>query len=342
MINKDIMDKKFFFGIVSFFAIATGGILIWQFWYSSVVPTIPTSPTCTQEAKICPDGSSVSRTGPNCAFAECPMSTSSVTIQPSIEISGWNVYTNQEYGLKFAYPKEWGDIQVGSPKTSGFYPLISSDKIIEKAWYHQSSGKLIFIRKGASCLLYGGAQFHEQTLIVLDQERGKKIILENSAKFTGNWDYCRKISAVNLSPKGKYAYVIILGWEDEEPRIIDIETGVNIIEGHNILFGEYTLYNNIVWSPDNSLLAIKSEFSNFSGEGLSGVFLSVYNKPEQLSPIFSLNNQDAFNYQVYDLHFINNNKLAFVVGKMEEGNLKEVKAKYEYDTQTKELKKLDQ
>lgn len=27
---------------------------------------------CTEEAKVCPDGSSVGRTGPDCAFAECP------------------------------------------------------------------------------------------------------------------------------------------------------------------------------------------------------------------------------------------------------------------------------
>jgi hypothetical protein len=27
---------------------------------------------CTQEAKICPNGSSVGRTGPNCEFAACP------------------------------------------------------------------------------------------------------------------------------------------------------------------------------------------------------------------------------------------------------------------------------
>jgi len=27
---------------------------------------------CTQEAKLCPDGSYVGRTGPNCEFAECP------------------------------------------------------------------------------------------------------------------------------------------------------------------------------------------------------------------------------------------------------------------------------
>ena len=30
---------------------------------------------CTEEAKMCPDGSSVGRTGPNCEFAKCPDST---------------------------------------------------------------------------------------------------------------------------------------------------------------------------------------------------------------------------------------------------------------------------
>jgi len=28
--------------------------------------------TCTKEAKICPDGSAVGRTGPNCEFGACP------------------------------------------------------------------------------------------------------------------------------------------------------------------------------------------------------------------------------------------------------------------------------
>lgn len=39
-----------------------------------VVPVVPVTPTaCTLEAKVCPDGSSVGRTGPNCAFADCPV-----------------------------------------------------------------------------------------------------------------------------------------------------------------------------------------------------------------------------------------------------------------------------
>ncbi|MCX6823557.1 MAG: DUF333 domain-containing protein [candidate division SR1 bacterium] len=35
-------------------------------------PAKITSKACTEEAKICPDGSTVGRTGPNCEFAPCP------------------------------------------------------------------------------------------------------------------------------------------------------------------------------------------------------------------------------------------------------------------------------
>ncbi len=35
---------------------------------------ISTPKACTMEAKICPDGSSVGRTGPNCEFTPCPPS----------------------------------------------------------------------------------------------------------------------------------------------------------------------------------------------------------------------------------------------------------------------------
>lgn len=36
----------------------------------STLPQVPVA--CTMEAKICPDGSSVGRSGPNCEFAPCP------------------------------------------------------------------------------------------------------------------------------------------------------------------------------------------------------------------------------------------------------------------------------
>jgi len=62
------MNKKLLFSVVAFIVITVVGILVWQFW-----PKSDTEPVvCTQEAKVCPDGSSVSRIGPNCEFAECP------------------------------------------------------------------------------------------------------------------------------------------------------------------------------------------------------------------------------------------------------------------------------
>ncbi|MEX1061926.1 MAG: thioredoxin family protein [Patescibacteria group bacterium] len=44
-------------------ALGGAGYWLWQ---------KPTSPACTQEAKLCPDGSYVGRVGPNCEFAACP------------------------------------------------------------------------------------------------------------------------------------------------------------------------------------------------------------------------------------------------------------------------------
>lgn len=52
---------------------------------------------CTQEAKICPDGSSVGRTGPNCEFTLCPEST---------PIAGWKTSTDNVQGITFQYPEK--------------------------------------------------------------------------------------------------------------------------------------------------------------------------------------------------------------------------------------------
>lgn len=46
-------------------------------------PTITNIKGCTQEAKICPDGTSVGRTGPNCEFAPCPSVFPTTSTVPS-------------------------------------------------------------------------------------------------------------------------------------------------------------------------------------------------------------------------------------------------------------------
>lgn len=51
---------------------------------------------CTMEAKLCPDGSYVGRSGPACMFAQCPAATST---------SGWKTFTDSAQGFTFQYPE---------------------------------------------------------------------------------------------------------------------------------------------------------------------------------------------------------------------------------------------
>ena len=57
------------------FAVGWAG---WKLWFS------PEPVACTEEAKICADGSAVGRTGPNCEFAPCPGETGTVTGRVSV------------------------------------------------------------------------------------------------------------------------------------------------------------------------------------------------------------------------------------------------------------------
>jgi len=58
--------------IVVLVAIVTsvGGYFVYQQFQTT--PTSLTQKACTQEAKLCPDGSAVGRSGPNCEFTPCP------------------------------------------------------------------------------------------------------------------------------------------------------------------------------------------------------------------------------------------------------------------------------
>ncbi len=64
------------------------------------LPATEESPImCTLDAKICPDGSSVGRTGPNCEFAPCPSDAASAISEDWITIS------NLSYS--FSYPPDF-------------------------------------------------------------------------------------------------------------------------------------------------------------------------------------------------------------------------------------------
>ncbi|KKS26228.1 MAG: hypothetical protein UU87_C0003G0148 [Parcubacteria group bacterium GW2011_GWA2_42_11] len=69
-----------------------------------------TQKACTMEAKICPDGSSVGRTGANCEFAACPsVSPQKIT---DIDCGAAEKYLDKDLGIAFCYPKMLADKQV--------------------------------------------------------------------------------------------------------------------------------------------------------------------------------------------------------------------------------------
>ncbi len=64
---------------------------IWQLNSQTINPV-----ACTMEAKLCPDGSAVGRTGPKCEFTPCPVVD---------ETKSWKTFTDTKQGISFKYPE---------------------------------------------------------------------------------------------------------------------------------------------------------------------------------------------------------------------------------------------
>lgn len=56
-----------------------GGYFFFGTKKTAEAPITEEAVACTMEVKVCPDGSSVGRTGPKCEFAACPTGTKPTT-----------------------------------------------------------------------------------------------------------------------------------------------------------------------------------------------------------------------------------------------------------------------
>lgn len=94
--NNISINKLFllsFGGVLALALLISTGVFFWQQQYTEPM-------ACTKEAKLCPDGSTVGRTAPNCEFAKCPEPS-------SVDTSTWKVYRNERYEFELKYPEEW-------------------------------------------------------------------------------------------------------------------------------------------------------------------------------------------------------------------------------------------
>jgi hypothetical protein len=107
------MSKKILFGLIILISLGIS-IIFGVITYG--VLNIQGRVACTMEAKLCPDGSSVGRTGPNCEFAQCPVSLPDPT-------AGWQTYNNVQYGFEFKFPQSFGGRPTGRPKPPWCLPV---------------------------------------------------------------------------------------------------------------------------------------------------------------------------------------------------------------------------
>lgn len=123
---------------------------------------------CSLEVKICPDGSSVGRTGPACEFASCPTPTPDPT-------ADWKTYSYPDLpkNISIKIPSDWN-----TKKSEGDYTIYK----FYSADYKEgsSSSALIPIEKGI--LLY----------IYLDSFQTYDDFLESSKKSDQEWNYQNK------------------------------------------------------------------------------------------------------------------------------------------------------
>ncbi|MDO8512521.1 MAG: hypothetical protein Q7S57_04565 [bacterium] len=160
----------------------------------------PQPAVCTQEAKICSDGSSVGRTGPNCEFAACPAA--------SDQVAGWKTYSNTAYGFEFKYPENW----VSSISDDGIL-LTSPEHIEQNKEYNRQSPPLF--------------DFSAGHLSSIDW------FLENAKWLTGKdftnlknflKDAYGNVAEINIDGKNAYATIVSTSRND---YYVYIETGKN-------------------------------------------------------------------------------------------------------------------
>ena len=87
--------------------VVLGGALLSRFIKNSSKGT-GAQTACPQDAKLCPDGTAVGRTGPECEFEACAITDDELPISNEADTSNWKTYRNEEYGYEFQYPSVWG------------------------------------------------------------------------------------------------------------------------------------------------------------------------------------------------------------------------------------------
>lgn len=138
---------------------------------------------CTMEAKECPDGSFVGRSGPNCDFAPCPS---------SLDAASWLNFTDSEQKIVFSYPKDLGKEYIHAEEwppvvvvTSEDFTCVTTPETSSQA--SRVSERLINDQQYCISAMSEGAAGSTYTTYIYSTQRAGKLI---SVKFTLRYPQC--------------------------------------------------------------------------------------------------------------------------------------------------------
>lgn len=240
--NLNLFKILLIIGIIIFILVV--GLVSYILGQTSVKPSISIIPTitqtvqkaCTQEAKICPDGSSVGRTGPDCEFAKC----SSLESSNSSTSGNMREYFSNINLYKISVPTDWivNDTQGVFLNIPGEV-VIGPESEMERGIY----GTVITIFSSDSSERYSldtQQQFDELYSSGSLKNSKSKISEVNNIKINGN----RAIQFVSKSSPGKEieAFYLLVTWVRNNGKNYYIE-----LSGNEETVNQYTsVYNKMV------------------------------------------------------------------------------------------------
>ncbi|MEK7510840.1 MAG: hypothetical protein AAB582_01215 [Patescibacteria group bacterium] len=123
--------KQLIAGVVLIIVVGAGAFIYRNMMERPLEPSGSEPVACTMEARICPDGSSVGRQGPNCEFSACPA--------PNVEVA--------EAKIGFVLPAGYMQASAGAPtqETLRIYSKPSLSTSVQHAihvkWYPIPAGQ---------------------------------------------------------------------------------------------------------------------------------------------------------------------------------------------------------
>jgi len=180
------MKTKSLIAIIVIAIIIVGGYLAFKNYFQN------TNIACTLEAKICPDGSSVGRTGPNCEFAECPKITE-------------NIYQNDEYGFRLTFPETWQGYTVQNQTWEG--------RLVDTGEIKYSGPEILFKNPQTTAQ----QNYQDIPIMIFTKEQWQLVLEETlavSAAPIGPAKVGENAKYVFATPPRWYGFTDAIGWQE--------------------------------------------------------------------------------------------------------------------------------